>query len=205
MRAWVGLTVHHTTTHKTRQGPSLAFRCWPVMSKMMLYPLKEWLTFSANSPSHRPYALLPPSLPSATASHCCESVRVSGPLRPSIRKRRGWRSLRRAQGSKHYVRSSGTPMWLWDSSTDRPLFLLKLSFHSPEQRDSCAGVQWQGSGVGSGRPSDFKDIDRHFSIVKSLVTHLTTRTGHPDPPNAISKVNDPGGLLTNSHFWNRGS
>lgn len=59
--------------------------------------------------------------------------------------------------------------------------------------------------MGSGRPSDFKDIDRHSSIVKSLVIHLTTLTGYLAPPlNAIAKVNDPGGLLTNSLFWNGG-
>lgn len=75
-------------------------------------------------------------------------------------------------------------MWLRDPSTDEPLFLLKLSFHSPPATGLLrrGAVAWQGSRVGSGRPSDFKDIDRHFSIVKSLVIHLTTRTGHPAPP-----------------------
>lgn len=72
-----------------------------------------------------------------------------------------------------------------------------------------SGCRGRAQGVGSGRPSDFKDIDRHSSIVKSLVIHLTTLTGYPSPQpflsfNAISKVNDPGGLLTNSLFWNGG-
>lgn len=135
-------------------------------------------------------------------------MRVLGPSGPSVHKRRGWRSLRRAQGSKHYVRSSGTPIRLCDPNTDKPLFLLKLSFHSPQQRDSYAGVQWQRSGVGSGRPSDFKDIDRHFSIVKkprnSFDDSHRPSCHHPPTPNGISKVNDPGGLQTNSHFWNGG-
>lgn len=64
-------------------------------------------------------------------------------------------------------------------ATVPPQALLSFPF---KQRDSYAGVQWQGSGVGRGRPSDFKDIDRHFSIVKSLVIHMTTGTGHPVPP-----------------------
>lgn len=139
--------------------------------------------------SFPPSLRLPPTLPALC--YCVKPLRERvwiGTLRPSVYKRRGRRALRRAQGSKHCVRSSGTPIWLCNTGTDKPLFLLKLAFHSPQQRDSYAGMQWQGSGVGSGRPSDFKDIDGQFSIVKSLIIHLMTRRGHPVPYNPISKV-----------------
>lgn len=175
MHAWLDFTVHHKSTTHDWQGPfSVAHSC-----QNCVVPSKRLIDVLGQV-SFPPSSRLPPTLPALC--YCVTPRRERacvGTLRPSVRKRRGWRSSRRAQGSKQYVRSSGTPIWLWVPSTDRPLFLLKLSFHSPQQRDSYAGVQWQGLKGGGGRRSDFKDIDRHFSIVKSLVIHLTTRTGHP--------------------------
>lgn len=170
----------HCTPHKHARDPAASFSGISVLT--IHVPSKRVIDVLGQL-SFPPSSRLPPTL--LALCYCVTLLRERaciGTLRPSVHKRRGWRSLRRAQGSKHYVRSSGTPIWLCDPSTDRPLFLLKLSFHSPQQRDSCVGVQWQGSGVGSGRPPDFKDIDRHFSFVESLVIHLTTHTGHPAPP-----------------------
>lgn len=140
MHAWLDFTEHHTSITQDRQGSFSGISARTVNARIVLCPVKEWLTSSANSPSSR----LPPTLPALC--YCVTLLRERaciGTLRPGVHKRRGWRSSRRAQGSKQYVRSSGTPIWLCNPSTDKPLFLLKLSFHSPSSNGTltlgCSG------------------------------------------------------------------
>lgn len=83
--------------------------------------------------------------------------------------------------------------------TDEPLFLLKLSFHSPT---AMGCLRWGCSGVGRGWLSDFNDIDGHFSIVKkphNSFDNLYRAIGSPP-----SQVSDPRGLLRTVTFGMRG-
>lgn len=141
--------------------------------------------------------------PSATASHSWESVQVSGPSglwADGGGGRRGEAPGGR-RGSKLYVRTSGTPISVCECSTDGPLFLLKLSFHynpphptplspqphptPPPATGGCRGrAQWR-AGRWWGAPSDFKDIDRHFSIVQKP----RNSSDGPPPPSPQTATN----------------
>lgn len=97
---------------------------------------------------------LPPALPALC--YCVTPLRERaciGTLRPSVHKRRGWMSLRRAQGSKHCVRSSGTPIRLCDPSIGEPLFLLqaRLSF-PPGNGTLMPGCRCRAQGWAVGDP-----------------------------------------------------
>uniref|UniRef100_A0AAV2MA57 Uncharacterized protein n=1 Tax=Knipowitschia caucasica TaxID=637954 RepID=A0AAV2MA57_KNICA len=64
------------------------------------------------------------------------------------------------------------------ASTDQPLFLLNVPFLSLERSywirggGGCAGPRGGGGGGAAGDLRDFKDIDRHSSIVGERVIHL---------------------------------
>lgn len=135
------------------------------------------------------------------------------PRAPGVHKRRGWRSSRRAQGVKtvcaHFRDPYLTARLRHRRATVPPQALLSFTPPSPQQPDSYAGVPWQGSGVGrGGRPFDFKDIDRHSSIVQKPVNSLDERCGpilpppHRRPAQHQLKLMAPRGLLRNRHFWN---
>lgn len=135
----------------TQEYPLWHLSIWPFMPKLccILCTLVIHILSQLSLP---PSFCLPLTLTTLNALCYCvttlrESVCTMTP-RPTVRERRGCRSLRRAQGSKHCVRSSGTPIWLCNPSTDKLLFLLKISFHSPQQQDSFAGGQGQDSGGG---------------------------------------------------------
>ncbi|CAB1429079.1 unnamed protein product [Pleuronectes platessa] len=100
-------------------------------------------------PSPLPHAFLSPPPALCVCVTPLRERACTGTLGPSIHKRRGWRSRRRAQGSKHCVRGSGTPIGLCNPGTDAPLFLLKLAFHStppPATGLLCRGAEARAQG-----------------------------------------------------------
>lgn len=125
-------------TPEAGQGPLLTFQCWPLMWELCCSQWQSdwrpWLTLSL-PPSLPAYSLLTPSSwPPCPLwlRHTTERVCVYQDLQAQCPQAEvGVGSVRRTQGSKHCVRSSGTPLRLCDPNTGEPLFLLKLSFHSP--------------------------------------------------------------------------
>lgn len=123
--------------------------------------------------------------------HTTESVCVLGPSGPASVSRGGGGHWGEPGGqntvcavpgplSDHAARVQRSHCSSWSSP-----------FIPPREQDSYARVQWQGSGVGSGWPFDFKDIDRHFSTVVCLIIDLMASTGHAIPLKTFLKWMTP--------------
>lgn len=144
----------------------------------------EWFASSANSPSSSPtpssHPLCPLLLRHTPVRACvCQDSEAHCP------QAKGVEVVEESPGVKTLCAQFRDPQ---SHSATRAqtshCSLSSSSFILPSNGTLTQGCRGraQGSGVGSGWPSDFKDIDRHSSFVKSLIIHLTTLTGHPVPP-----------------------
>lgn len=126
-------------SQKHIQGPLQHLSGWPFMSELCCIRQRVIDVLGQLAPPSFLVAFLPLSMPSATASHRWKSVRVLGPS-GLMSISRGGGGHRGEPSGQNTVRRSGTPVWLCDPSTDKPLFHFKLLFHSPREWDSYAGV-----------------------------------------------------------------
>lgn len=143
-----------------------------VLKKCITVCVHEWITSWTSSPSF----LSPTPPPSVTASQSWENDVYQDPeAHKSISgggvgrwgEPRGQNTVCAVPGPLHdYVARAQTNHC---SSSSFPFI------HPPSNAALVPGRAM-------GWPSDFKDIDRHSSIVKSLIIHLTSCAGHPAPP-----------------------
>lgn len=201
------MEVHHEA-NKADKLSFVASSRWTITARIVLPPVgekKQCLTSLADFPSSRS------PFPSATASHSWESVQVSGPSGPRAYERTGVEvaegrppgggggqncmcalpgplSQCASAAQTDHCSSSSCPF----ITTPPPPTPLSSQPHPtpPPATGGCRG-RAQGRAGRAGRwwgaPSDFKDIDRHFSIVQKP----RNSSDGPPPPSPPQTATPP--------------